>query len=41
MEAAFSLKARELKIMERFIRAQDKMAKSLVDTVNLKETVNS
>ena len=41
VEAALSLTARELKIMERFIRAQDKMAKSLVDTVNLKETVNS
>lgn len=41
VEAALSLTARELKIMERFIRSQDKMAKSLVDTVELRETVNS
>ena len=41
VDAALSLTSRELKIMERFIRSQDKMAMTLVDTVNLRESVNS
>lgn len=41
VDAALSLTSRELKIMERFIRSQDKMAMSLVDTVKLRESVNS
>lgn len=41
VDAALSLTSRELKIMERFIRSQDKMAMSLVNTVKLRESVNS
>jgi len=33
VEAAMSLTTRELKVMERLIRSQDRMAKTLVDTV--------
>ena len=34
VEAAMSLTSRELKVMERLVRSQDKMAKTLVQTVS-------
>jgi len=34
VDAAMSLKSRELKVMERLIRSQDKMAKTLMQTAN-------
>ena len=40
VEAALSLNEREVKIMRRLIRSQDKMMNSLIETVSLRETVN-
>lgn len=40
VEAALSLNEREIKIMRRLIRSQDKMMGSLVETASLRETVN-
>ena len=40
VEAALSLNEREIKIMRRLIRSQDKMMNSLIETASLRETVN-
>ena len=40
VDAALSLSDREIKIMRRLIRSQDKMMDSLVETASLRETVN-
>lgn len=41
VDAAMSLSSRELKIMDRLVRSQDRMAKTLVHTADLKENLDS
>lgn len=41
VEAAMSLTSRELKIMDRLVRSQDRMAKTLVHTANIKEKIGN
>jgi DSF synthase len=40
VDAALSLSDRELRVMKRLVRSQDKIASTLMDAADLKETVN-
>jgi hypothetical protein len=41
VDAAMSLSSRELKIMDRLVRSQDRMAKTLVHTANMKANLEN